>query len=110
MILDNEAELAEQLRQLVNSVEKSLTPPPIPCEDIFRKGRRLRTRRRSGLVTGIALIVAIVAVTVGLTSESRTSAHHTVATPKAMRKAVPVLDVEPSINMDILSKQLPNPR
>jgi hypothetical protein len=106
MILDNEAELAQQLRQLVNSVESLLSPPSVPCEEIFRRGRRLRSRRRFGLVTGIALIVAIAAITVGLTSETTTSAHHSVATPKARPKAVPVLDVEPSINMDILSKQV----
>jgi hypothetical protein len=92
----DEAQLTEELGRLVASIERSIAPVEIPSEAAFVRRRRARARKRAA-VGSLAIAVCAVALAVGLS----VGGPQTVRTPNT----VPVLEVAPSTNLDIVSNQ-----
>jgi hypothetical protein len=100
--MEDEVGVAEELRQMVDQIERSLSSTEITTEDVVAKARQLRARRKAVLST-CAVVAAAVAVTVGLLVGGTPTVHQA----GTKLKEVPVLDIAPRINMDVITTKGP---
>jgi hypothetical protein len=101
-LMEDEIGVAEELRRMVEQIERSLSPTEITTEDVVAKARQLQARRKAVLATCV-VAAAAVAVTVGLLVGGTPTVHRA----ETKLKEVPVLDIAPSINMDVITTKGP---